>query len=111
MWMQDKDSIEDVAPAAHEKPSESSPKDNDVQDSEDVANKEGQHQMTEDEQVLHDELEKMTSDSTASPRHMFSAANLPIDLNMPDLEDDFDAFACDGIFSGAYDDENVGCSV
>ncbi|GKA18816.1 hypothetical protein Tco_0698731 [Tanacetum coccineum] len=37
----------------------SSPKDNDVQDSEDVADKEGQHQMTEDEQVLHDELEKM----------------------------------------------------
>ncbi|GJS05240.1 hypothetical protein Tco_0321748 [Tanacetum coccineum] len=30
---------------------------NDVQDSED--DKEGQHQMTEDEQVLHDELEKM----------------------------------------------------
>ncbi|GKE96882.1 hypothetical protein Tco_1581737, partial [Tanacetum coccineum] len=51
--------IEDVAPVAHEKPSESSPKDNDVQDSEDVADKEGQHQMTEDEQVLHDDLEKM----------------------------------------------------
>ncbi|GJZ45062.1 putative ribonuclease H-like domain-containing protein [Tanacetum coccineum] len=51
--------VEDVAPAAHEKPSESSPKDNDVQDLEDVADKEGQHQMTEDEQVLHDELEKM----------------------------------------------------
>ncbi|GJR22303.1 hypothetical protein Tco_0970830 [Tanacetum coccineum] len=50
--------VEDVAPAAHEKPSESSPKDNDVQDSEDVANKEGQHQITEDEQVLHDELER-----------------------------------------------------
>ncbi|GKG47028.1 hypothetical protein Tco_0504225, partial [Tanacetum coccineum] len=33
--------------------------DNDVQDSKDVANKEGQHQMTEDEQVLHDDLEKM----------------------------------------------------
>ncbi|GJW13162.1 hypothetical protein Tco_0017295 [Tanacetum coccineum] len=51
--------VEDVASAAHEKPSKSSPKDNDVQDSEDVADKEGQHQMTEDEQVLHDELEKM----------------------------------------------------
>ncbi|GJV51068.1 retrovirus-related pol polyprotein from transposon TNT 1-94 [Tanacetum coccineum] len=49
--------VEDIAAAAHEKPSESSPKDNDVQDSED--DKEGQHQMTEDEQVLHDELEKM----------------------------------------------------
>ncbi|GJS52881.1 hypothetical protein Tco_0626243 [Tanacetum coccineum] len=57
------DAVEDVAPAAHEKPSESSPKDNDVQDSEDVADKEGQHQMTEDEQVLHDELEKMVTQS------------------------------------------------
>ncbi|GJW25523.1 hypothetical protein Tco_0039334 [Tanacetum coccineum] len=35
-------------------------------------------------------------------------ANLPIDLNMPDLEDDSDAFSSDGIFNGAYDDENVG---
>ncbi|GJU77329.1 hypothetical protein Tco_1274399 [Tanacetum coccineum] len=53
--------IEDVAPTAHEKPSESSPKDNDIQDSEDVIDKEGQHQMPEDEQVLHDELEKMVT--------------------------------------------------
>ncbi|GJT35403.1 putative ribonuclease H-like domain-containing protein [Tanacetum coccineum] len=52
-------SIEDVAPATHEKSSKSSPKENDVQDSEDVADKEEQHQMTEDEQVLHDELDKM----------------------------------------------------
>ncbi|GJV11128.1 putative ribonuclease H-like domain-containing protein [Tanacetum coccineum] len=51
--------VEDVAIAAHEKPSKSSPKDNDIQNSEDVAGKEGQHQMTEDEQVLHDDLEKM----------------------------------------------------
>ncbi|GJX61991.1 putative ribonuclease H-like domain-containing protein [Tanacetum coccineum] len=35
-------------------------------------------------------------------------ANLPIDPNMPDLKDDFDAFSSDGIFNGAYDDENVG---
>ncbi|GJW88649.1 hypothetical protein Tco_0163989, partial [Tanacetum coccineum] len=35
--------IEDVAPAAHEKPFESSPKDNDIRDSEDVIDKEGQH--------------------------------------------------------------------
>ncbi|GKD61482.1 hypothetical protein Tco_1298991 [Tanacetum coccineum] len=51
--------VEDVASATHENPSESSPKVNDVQDSEDVADKEGKHQMTEDEQVLHDDLEKM----------------------------------------------------
>ncbi|GJR59283.1 putative ribonuclease H-like domain-containing protein [Tanacetum coccineum] len=42
----------DVAPTAHEKPFKSSPKDNDVQDSEDVADKEGQHQMTEYEHSL-----------------------------------------------------------
>ncbi|GKB29164.1 hypothetical protein Tco_0868565 [Tanacetum coccineum] len=53
--------IEDVAPAAHEKPSESSSKDNNIQDSKDVIDKEGQHQMPEDEQVLHDELEKMVT--------------------------------------------------
>ncbi|GKF28315.1 putative ribonuclease H-like domain-containing protein, partial [Tanacetum coccineum] len=34
--------------------------------------------------------------------------NLSIDLNMPDLEDDSNAFSSDGIFNGAYDDENVG---
>ncbi|GJR58980.1 putative ribonuclease H-like domain-containing protein [Tanacetum coccineum] len=46
--------VEDVPPAAHEKPSESSPKENDVQDSEDAANKES-------EQDLQDELEKMVT--------------------------------------------------
>ncbi|GJU54053.1 putative ribonuclease H-like domain-containing protein [Tanacetum coccineum] len=37
-------------------------------------------------------------------------ADLPIDPNMPDLEDDSYAFPNDGIFSGAYDDEHVGGS-
>ncbi|GJS00283.1 putative ribonuclease H-like domain-containing protein [Tanacetum coccineum] len=120
---------------------------------------EGQHQMTEDEQVLHDELEKMiaqevvakalddatrknfeeekrniasqkraaqatsinklstgrSSVSTATTPYVSTAstptcanADLPIDLNMPDLEDDSDAFSNDGIFNRAYDDENVG---
>ncbi|GKB91533.1 putative ribonuclease H-like domain-containing protein, partial [Tanacetum coccineum] len=35
-------------------------------------------------------------------------ANLPINPNMPDLEDDSDLISNDGIFSGAYDDEDVG---
>ncbi|GJU54520.1 putative ribonuclease H-like domain-containing protein [Tanacetum coccineum] len=148
--------VEDVAPAAHEKPFESSPKDNDVHDSEDVADKEGQHQMTEDEQVSYDDLEKMiaqeraaqatstnklstvrSSVSTATTPYVCTAstptganagessfvylrgkipidasilpnADLPIDPNMPDLEDDSDAFSNDGIFNGAYDDKNVG---
>ncbi|GJZ52578.1 putative ribonuclease H-like domain-containing protein [Tanacetum coccineum] len=58
--------VEDVAPAAHENPSESFPKDNNVQDSEDVADNEGQHQMTEDEQVLHDDLENMIAQESTS---------------------------------------------
>ncbi|GKF65698.1 hypothetical protein Tco_0192215, partial [Tanacetum coccineum] len=34
--------------------------------------------------------------------------DLPIDPNTPDLEDDSNVFPNDGIFSGAYDDEDVG---
>ncbi|GJX22970.1 hypothetical protein Tco_0227415 [Tanacetum coccineum] len=34
--------------------------------------------------------------------------DLPIDPNMPDLEDDSHVLLSDGIFNGAYDDENVG---
>ncbi|GJX37268.1 ribonuclease H-like domain-containing protein, partial [Tanacetum coccineum] len=37
--------VEDVPPVAHEKPSESSPKDNDVQDLEDTANKESEQDL------------------------------------------------------------------
>ncbi|GJZ10934.1 ribonuclease H-like domain-containing protein, partial [Tanacetum coccineum] len=51
--------VGDVPPAAHEKPSESSPKDNDVKDSEDAANKES-------EQDLQDELEKMVTQELAA---------------------------------------------
>ncbi|GKB62916.1 putative ribonuclease H-like domain-containing protein [Tanacetum coccineum] len=58
---EDKDSNRDVAPAAIENTLKSSPKDNDIQDPEDVIDKEGQPQMPKDEQVLHDELEKMVT--------------------------------------------------
>ncbi|GKC52024.1 ribonuclease H-like domain-containing protein, partial [Tanacetum coccineum] len=154
------------------------PKDNDVQDSEDVTNKEGQHQMPEDEQVLHDDLENMIAQevitkalddatrqafeeekrnvasqkkaaqatstnilstiSTATTPYVSAAstitganagessfvylrgkipidastllnADLPIDPNMPDLEDASDTLPNDGIFNGPYDDdEDVG---
>ncbi|GKC28265.1 putative ribonuclease H-like domain-containing protein [Tanacetum coccineum] len=172
--------VEDVPPAAHEKPSESSPKDNDVQDIEDAADKEEQHQMKESEQDLQDELEKMKAaqatstnilstdrqsistdrpsistdrpfvstdrPSVSTDRPFVSTdrpsvsiastptginagessfvylggkipidastlpnADLPIDPNMPDLEDAFDNLPNDGIFNGAYDDdEDVG---
>ncbi|GJT39190.1 putative ribonuclease H-like domain-containing protein [Tanacetum coccineum] len=165
------DAVENVTPAAHKKSSKSSPKDNDVQVIEDVADKEGQHQLTEDEKVLHDELEKMIAQevvakalddatrqdfekekrdiasqkragqatstnklstvrsyvSTASTPTGANAgessfvylggqipidastlpnADLPTDPNMPDLEDVSNAFPNDGIFSGAYDDDD-----
>ncbi|GKF71772.1 hypothetical protein Tco_0207886, partial [Tanacetum coccineum] len=51
--------VEDVPPAAYEKPSKSTPKDNDVQDSEDATNKES-------EQDLQDELEKMVTQELAA---------------------------------------------
>ncbi|GJT33050.1 putative ribonuclease H-like domain-containing protein [Tanacetum coccineum] len=53
--------VKDVASAVHEKPSEISPKDNDVQDLEDAVDKKEQHQMKEREQDLQDELEKMVT--------------------------------------------------
>ncbi|GJW16665.1 putative ribonuclease H-like domain-containing protein [Tanacetum coccineum] len=148
--------VEDVPLAAHEKPSESSPKENDVQDSEDAANKES-------EQDLQDELEKMVTQELAAKamddvsRQAFEEekrriasqkkdtdmsktpyvsaassstganagessfvylggkipidastlpnADLPIDPNMPDLEDASDTLPNDGIFNGAYDDD------
>ncbi|GJU77146.1 retrovirus-related pol polyprotein from transposon TNT 1-94 [Tanacetum coccineum] len=176
-------SVEDVVQAAQEKPSENFPKDNDVQDSEDVAEKEEQHTLTEAEQALKDDLERMIAQeiaakaiddatrqafeeekkraaqatsinklntgrpsvstsnsplvSTANTPYASAAstptgantggssfvylggqipidastlpnADLPIDPNMPDLEDDSNVFPNDGIFSGAYDDEDVG---
>ncbi|GKE00424.1 putative ribonuclease H-like domain-containing protein [Tanacetum coccineum] len=175
--------VEDVVQAAQEKPSKIFPKDNDVQDSEDVAKKEEQHTLTEAEQALKDDLERMTAQEMAAKamdnatRQAFEEENkraaqatsinklntgrpsvstsnsplastantpyasaastptgantsrssfvylggripidastlpnayLPIDPNMPDLEDDSDVFPNDSIFSGAYDDEDVG---
>ncbi|GJV15337.1 putative ribonuclease H-like domain-containing protein [Tanacetum coccineum] len=197
------DAVEDVALAAHEKPFESSPKDNDVQDSKDAADKEEEHQMKESKQVLQDKLEKMvtqelvgkamndvsrqafeeenrriasqkkaaqatstnklstdrqyvstdrpsvstdrssvstdrpfvsTNRSSANTPYVSAAstptgtnagessfvylggkipidastlpnADLPIDPNMPDLEDASDTLPTDGIFNGAYDDD------
>ncbi|GJR44846.1 putative ribonuclease H-like domain-containing protein [Tanacetum coccineum] len=147
------DAVEDVVQAAQEKPSKNSPKDNDVQDSEDAADKEEQDMLTEPEQVLQDDLERMIAQECAAKAindatrqafeeekrgqlrlpvltnlilvgHLSSFVylggqtpiyastlpnvDLPIDPNMPDLEDDSNIFPNDGIFSRAYDDEDVG---
>ncbi|GKF43063.1 hypothetical protein Tco_0126405 [Tanacetum coccineum] len=119
---------------------------------EDVVDKEGKHQMIEDEQVLHDDLELIAQEvatstnklstvrsyvSTATTPYVSAAstpiganagessfdylgvqipidvstlpnADLTIDPNMPDLEDVSNVFPNDGIFSGAYDDDDVG---
>ncbi|GJS00520.1 putative ribonuclease H-like domain-containing protein [Tanacetum coccineum] len=136
-------SVEDVVQAAQEKPSEDFLKDNDVQDSEDVTEKEEQHMLTEADQALKDDLEPSVSTSnlplvsTANTPYASAAstptgantdgssfvylggqipidaftlsnADFPIDPNMPDLEDDSNTFPNDGIFSGAYDNKDVG---
>ncbi|GJV90941.1 hypothetical protein Tco_1538754 [Tanacetum coccineum] len=59
-------SVEDVVQAAQDKPSENFPKDNDVQDSEDVAEKEEQHMLTEADQALKDDLERMIAQEIAA---------------------------------------------
>ncbi|GJY71336.1 hypothetical protein Tco_0475039 [Tanacetum coccineum] len=59
-------SVEYVVQAAQEKPFENFPKDNDVQDSEDVAEKEEQHTLTEAEQALKDDLERMIAQEIAA---------------------------------------------
>ncbi|GKE92878.1 putative ribonuclease H-like domain-containing protein, partial [Tanacetum coccineum] len=142
--------VEDVVQATQDKPSENFPKDNDVQDSEDVAKKEEQHMLTEAGQALQDDLERMIAQEIAAKtmddatRQAFeeekkraaqatiinelntsrpsvgasnsplvstantsytSAASTPICAN---TEDDSNVFPNDGIFSGAYNDEDVG---
>ncbi|GKE84351.1 hypothetical protein Tco_1558093, partial [Tanacetum coccineum] len=57
--------VKDVVQVAQEKPSKNS-SDKDIQDSEDVIDKEGQHQMQKDEQVLNDELEIMVTQELAA---------------------------------------------
>ncbi|GJR48242.1 putative ribonuclease H-like domain-containing protein [Tanacetum coccineum] len=183
--------VKDVVQDAQEQPSENASPDKGIQVSEDVFDKEGQHQMPEDEQVWQDELEMMitqevvanamndesrqafeeekrriasqkkaaqatstnqlstvrpfvstgrssvSTDRSNTPNVSAAStstganadkssfvylggkipidastlpnADLPIDPNMPDLEDASDTLPNDGIFNGAYDDdEDVG---
>ncbi|GJX40612.1 hypothetical protein Tco_0255602 [Tanacetum coccineum] len=58
--------VKDVVQDAQEKPSENASSDKDVQDSEDVADKEEQHQMQENEKDLQDELEMMITQELAA---------------------------------------------
>ncbi|GJW46662.1 putative ribonuclease H-like domain-containing protein [Tanacetum coccineum] len=124
----------DVAPAAHEKPSESSPKDNDVQKA---------AQATSTNKLSTDRPFVSTNRPSVSTYRLFIStdrpsvsiastptganagessfvylggkipidastlpnADLPIDPNMPDLEDASDTLPNDGLFNGAYDDD------
>ncbi|GJY08068.1 putative ribonuclease H-like domain-containing protein [Tanacetum coccineum] len=113
---------------SQEKPSENASKDKKVLVSEDVVESEEQHQMSDAEQALRMNLRygcqevvlklcanvgessfvylggKIPIDASTLPN-----ADLPIDPNMPDLEDASDTLPNDGIFNGAYDDdEDVG---
>ncbi|GJV41248.1 putative ribonuclease H-like domain-containing protein [Tanacetum coccineum] len=156
--------VKDVVQDAQEQPSENASPDKGIHVSEDVFDKEGQHQMPEDEQVWQDELELklpvltnlvltnlegssrplvsigrslVSTDRSNTPNPSAAStskganadessfvylggkipidastlpnADLPIDPNMPDLEDVSDTLPNDGIFNGAYDDdEDVG---
>ncbi|GKD63858.1 hypothetical protein Tco_1305966, partial [Tanacetum coccineum] len=58
--------VEDIVQAAQKKPSQNFPKDNDVKDSEDVAKKQEQHMLTEADQTLKDDLERMIAQEIAA---------------------------------------------
>ncbi|GJT06789.1 hypothetical protein Tco_0841251 [Tanacetum coccineum] len=113
-------SVEDVVQAIQEKPFENSPKDNDVHDSEDVAEKEEQHTLTKAEQVLIDDLERIiaqeivakaiddaTRQAFKEEKKRAAQATLQLLTNI-NTEDDSNIFPNDGIFSGAYNNEDVG---
>ncbi|GKA42872.1 ribonuclease H-like domain-containing protein [Tanacetum coccineum] len=103
-------SVEDVVQAVQEIPSKA----NDVQNSKDVVEKEEQHKPSVS-------TASTPTGANASGSSFFYLggqipidastlpnADLPTDLNMPGLEDDSDLFPNEGIFSRAYDDEDVG---
>ncbi|GKA01752.1 putative ribonuclease H-like domain-containing protein [Tanacetum coccineum] len=137
--------IEDVAPATHEKPSESSPKDNRNTNSEvkllirkdnircQKMNKSCMMNLRRcsgyntNNSSTERQFSLVLEGANAEEHHFFYLggkiylggqipidastlpnADLPCDPNMPDLEDDSDVFPNDGIFSGAFDDEDVG---
>ncbi|GJX24954.1 hypothetical protein Tco_0231250 [Tanacetum coccineum] len=77
----------DVPPAAHEKSFKSFPKDNDVQDSEDAANKESLY----------------STDSLTQP--YFSAASTCPQFKIADASDTLILLPNDGIFNKSYDDD------
>ncbi|GJY05782.1 putative ribonuclease H-like domain-containing protein [Tanacetum coccineum] len=76
-------SVEDVVQAAQEKPSENSPKDNDVQDSEDVAEKEEQHTQAFEEKLRGTQATSINKLNTGRPSVSTSNSPLVSTLNTP----------------------------
>ncbi|GKA33598.1 putative ribonuclease H-like domain-containing protein [Tanacetum coccineum] len=127
-------SVKDVVLDAKEKPSENATKDKDVQDSEDVAEKEEQHNLTETEQALKDDLEKLVTqemiakamdDATrqafeeeknniASTKRAAQATSInKLNTGRQSVGTANTSYVSvastpTGIFSGAYDDEDKG---
>ncbi|GKD73728.1 uncharacterized mitochondrial protein-like protein [Tanacetum coccineum] len=127
-------SAEDVVQAAQDKPSENTPKDIDVEDSEDIAEKEGQHKLTKAEQTLTDELERLVAQEVVAEamddatRHAFEKENRTfasknrtaqvtsinkLNTGRPTISTANTPYISaastpTGIFSGAYDDEDEG---
>ncbi|GJY86316.1 putative ribonuclease H-like domain-containing protein [Tanacetum coccineum] len=155
--------VKDVVQDARAQTSENASPDKDIQVSKDVFDKEGQHQMPEDEQTAFKEEKRriasqkkaaqansanqlstdkpfvstdrpfVSTDRSKIPNVSAAStsigenanessfvylggkipidastlpnADLPIDPNMPDLEDASDTLPNDGIFNGAYDDD------
>ncbi|GJR01558.1 hypothetical protein Tco_0524542 [Tanacetum coccineum] len=105
--------VEYVAPTAHENPSESFPKDNTVQDSEDVIAKaldDATRQAFEEEKrniaSQKRETQSTSTNKLSTIRSSVSTATTPYVSAASTPTDDSDAFLSDGIFNEAYDDGN-----
>ncbi|GJT15682.1 putative ribonuclease H-like domain-containing protein [Tanacetum coccineum] len=127
-------SVEDVVQAAQEKPSENSPKDNDkraAQATSIIKPNTGRPSVSTSNSPLVSTANTPYASAASTPTGANTGgssfiylggqipidastlpnADLPIDPNMHDLEDDSNVFPNDGIFSGDYNDEDVGAEV
>ncbi|GKB39661.1 putative ribonuclease H-like domain-containing protein [Tanacetum coccineum] len=110
--------VEDVAPAAHEKPSESSPKDNDATSTNKLSTV--RSYVSTATTPFISVASTPTGANAGESSFVYLGGQIPIDVstlpnadlrtdpNMPDLEDVSNTFPNDGIFSGAYDDDDMG---
>ncbi|GKB62495.1 putative ribonuclease H-like domain-containing protein [Tanacetum coccineum] len=113
--------VKNVVQIAQEKPSENASPDKDIQDSEDKAAQATSTNTLSTDRPSVSAASTPTGANAGESSFVYLGgkiridastipnADLPIDLNMPDLEDASDTIPNDGIFNGAYDnDEDVG---